>query len=264
MSQVLRSKNLATKFQILVEIAAAQPNIQQKDIARKLDITPQAVSEYIKELTKEGSLTSDARSHYRVTREGVDWVLRMARELQDYCTSVGKAITSITVCTAVADCDLSCGQTVGLRMEGGLLLASDAVGGAQGVAVTDAKKGEEIGISDIEGIVEFELGEITICQVPGIQDGGSKKVDLSRLRKEVKGHKIVGAIGIEALMALRRAAIEPQYLYGVKEAVIEAAHSGLSSLVVCIDDEIPGLLQRLAEENVGYKLLDLRSNRESA
>ena len=133
MSQVLRSKNLATKFQILVEIAASQPDIQQKDIARRLDITPQAVSEYIKDLTKDGSLTSDGRSHYRVTREGVDWVLKMARELQDYCTSVGRAITNITVCTAVADSDLSCGQAVRLRMEGGLLLASEPVdGGARG------------------------------------------------------------------------------------------------------------------------------------
>jgi len=46
MAEVLRSKNLATKFQILLEVAANQPNIQQKDIASRLNITSQAVSEY--------------------------------------------------------------------------------------------------------------------------------------------------------------------------------------------------------------------------
>jgi len=46
--EILRNKNLATRFQILVEIAASQPNIQQKNVARRFNLTPQAVSDYIK------------------------------------------------------------------------------------------------------------------------------------------------------------------------------------------------------------------------
>jgi predicted transcriptional regulator len=42
MPQVPWNKNLATKSQILVEVAANQPNIQQRAIANKLDVTPQA------------------------------------------------------------------------------------------------------------------------------------------------------------------------------------------------------------------------------
>ena len=34
MAQILKSKKAATKFQILVEIAANQPNIQQKKVAK--------------------------------------------------------------------------------------------------------------------------------------------------------------------------------------------------------------------------------------
>ena len=55
MAEVLRSKNLATKFQILLEVAANQPNIQQKDIAGKLNITPQAVSGYVKDKDLTGA-----------------------------------------------------------------------------------------------------------------------------------------------------------------------------------------------------------------
>ncbi len=60
MVEILRNKNLTTKFQILVEIASKQPNIQQKDIAKKLKITPQAVSDYIKQLLKDGFPISGA------------------------------------------------------------------------------------------------------------------------------------------------------------------------------------------------------------
>ena len=72
MVEVLQNKNLATRFQILVEIAAMQPNIQQRHIAKKLNITPQAVSDYIKQMLGAGLLTSDGRSRYRVSNDGVN------------------------------------------------------------------------------------------------------------------------------------------------------------------------------------------------
>ena len=258
MVQILRNKNLATKFQILVQIAANQPNIQQKDIARKLDITPQAVSEYIKEMVKDGSVTSDGRSIYRITTEGVNRVLKALRELRGYLTFVERVITNITVCTAVADHDLSQGQVVGLNMKHGLLFATDALGkAAKGVAVSNARKGEDVGVSNIEGIIEFEIGRITVLEVPGIQRGSFRNVDLARFKKELDRKELVGAIGIEALITLRRIGIEPHYLYGVTEAAIEAAHSGLSFLILCTDDDIPDLLKRLEQQNLSYEILDL-------
>ena len=258
MAQIQRNRNLDTKFQILVQIAANQPNIQQKDIAQKLDVTPQAVSEYIKEMVKDGSVTSDGRSRYRITTEGVNRVLKALKELRAYLTFVERSITNITVCTAVADHDLSQGQVVGLKMKDGLLFATDALDkAAKGVAVSNARKGEDVGISSIEGIIEFEMGRITILKVPGIQRGSSRNVDLARLKKELSQKELVGTIGIEALIALRRIGIEPSYLYGVTEAAIEAAHSGLSFLILCTDDDIPALLKRLEEQNLSYEILDL-------
>jgi len=259
MAQVLRNKNLATKFQILVEIAANQPNIQQRDIAQRLNITPQAVSEYIKELIKEGSITSKGRSRYKVTTEGVNWVLKALRELRDYSSFVEKAVANISVSAAVADCNLSQGQTVGLQMKDGLLFAAEPVGeGARGVVVSNAREGEEVGISNIEGIVELKIGKIAILKVPDIQGGGSRSVDLTQLKKEVSNQGLVGAIGIEALVALRQIGTEPNYFYGVKEAVVEAAYTGLSPVVVCVDNQTSDLLQRLEAENIDYELIDLR------
>ena len=91
MTQVLRNKNVATKFQILVEIAANQPNIQQKDIARKIGVTAQAVSDYISKLGKDGWLISDGRSRYRITKEGVKDKEKLAEILKKALTDAKPA-----------------------------------------------------------------------------------------------------------------------------------------------------------------------------
>lgn len=259
MIQVLRSKNVATRFQILVEIALSQPRINQRDIAQKLEVTPQAISDYIKELLREGLLASEGRARYRLTKEGVDWFVSMARQLRNYLTSVGQAINNISVCTAIAAGDLSEGQPVGLAMKDGLLFATALIGnGAGGVTVSPARKGQDVGVANVTGVIELEMGTVTVCKVPGIERGGSQNVDLVCLRTKVEGSRLVGAIGLEALVILRRIGVEPGYFYGVTEAVIEAAHCGQSSLVVAVDTETPGLLKRLEEEALDHEILDLR------
>ncbi len=260
MAQILRSKNLATKFQILLEIAANQPNIQQKEVAKKLDITSQAVSEYVKELMKDGWLSSQGRSRYRVTREGVDWILRMARQLRSYISFVGKVLSDISTSTAIADGDLSIGQPVSLYMKNGLLFASSDIGGegARGIAVSKASKGEDVGVSNVQGVIELKTGKVTIGKVPNVQEGGSRNTNLAQLKEEIGEGILVGAIGIEAMVVLKQAGIKPDYVYGVKEAAIEAAYCGLPILIVCAEDSVTGLMQSLEEENLEYKIVDLR------
>jgi putative transcriptional regulator len=262
MTRILQDKATATKLQILIEIAAGQPDIQQKDIAKRLEITPQWVSEYILKFVEDGLVTTEGRSKYRVTAEGVDWLLKMLRELRDYFSVAEKIVRNIAVCAAVADVGLAKGQPVGLLMKDGLLHADTfSRQNAKGIAVTDAKAGEDIGISNIDGIVDLEIGKITVLKIPSIQRGGSKSVDLVRLGKEVSGERIVGAIGIESLIALKRIGVEPQYSHGTKEAIVKAAQSGLSSVVVCVDEEIPDLLLALGEKHLGYKLLEMEKSR---
>ena len=258
MAQVLQNKNLATRFQILVEIAANQPNIQQKLIAEKIGITPQAVSDYVAQLINDDLLTTDGRSRYQVTKEGVDWVLGMAKELKEYSSFVEKAITNISICTAVAERNLSQGQEVGLKMRDGVLWASDVVDGeARGIVVSDAIEGDDVGVSSIKGIVQLHIGHITIARVPSIKRGGSTGTNLDELQKHIEQAKIVGAIGLEALSALRKIGVEPTYFYGVEAALVEAAYSGLSSFVVCVDDQMPGLVKRVTGENLEYTIIDL-------
>ena len=262
MTQVLRNKNVATKFQILVEIAANQPNIQQKDIARKIGVTSQAVSDYISKLEKDGWITSDGRSRYRITKEGVNWMLKSLRELQQYSASAERVLTNITTWAAIAKTDLKKGQPVNLFMKNGLLYASNHLGdGASGITSDKAKAGEDIGITDIEGILALNIGKFTVMEVPSIQDGGSKNVDRKKMKKGLMGTNLIGAIGIEAIVSLRNVGIEPNFLYGVTQAAIEAARSGLAFIIVCTGTESPALLQKLNEENIKYTLIDTLNKR---
>jgi putative transcriptional regulator len=262
MAQILKSKNLATKFQIMVEIAAHQPNIQQKDIAPRLGITSQAVSEYIRELMKDGWLSSQGRSRYKVTKEGVDWVLQMSRQLHSYAWSVSKVVADISTTTAIADSDLSAGQPASLYMKDGLLFASNVIKrkAAKGMTVTEAKKGQDVGIRNIEGVIKLEPAKVMIGKVPNVQNGGSKSTNLARLKREVKEAKLVGALGTEALVALRQIGVKPDYVHGVREAAIEAAYRGLPCLVVCSENNVSILAQRLEEENLDYSIVDLRKD----
>jgi len=265
MVEILRNKNMTTRFQILVEIAAKQPNIQQRHIAKTLNITPQAVSDYIKQLLRERLLTTDGRSQYRVTNEGVDWILKQLKEIQGYLKSVEKTVSDIKVTGAIAGGDLSRGQTVGLIMREGLLVATpDLSVRATGVAISDAASGNDVGIINVQGIISLEIGKVTVIAVPNMQKGGSKNVNLNRLQGVIRDKKPIAAVGVEALTTLKRVGIQPDYSYGAREAVIEAASSGLSPAIVCNDEEIPMLIKRLDEAGIKHKLLDLRASRKES
>jgi len=258
-SQVLRNKNMATRFQILVEIAANQPYIQQKDIARRIGVTSQAVSEYISKLEKDNWISSDGRSRYRITKEGVNWVLKALRELQQYSTTAERALTNINTWAAIAEIDFKQGEMVGLAMKEGLLFATAYSGkGARGITTCSARKGEDIGITSIEGIVALELGKITILEIPDIQNGGARNIDHNKLKRQLTRTNLVGAIGLEAIIALRQVNKEPDYLYGVTQAAIEAARSGLSFTIICTSSESPLLQQKFTEENIPYRLINER------
>lgn len=262
MLEILQNKNASTRFQILVEIAASGPNVYQRSIAARLGITPQAVSDYIRHLTDDEMVVSTGRSSYRVSIKGVNWILKMLRELNDYISLVNSAVTNLTVCAAIAEKDIAQGQTIGLKMKDGLLYASDYPSkGAKGVAISAASQGEDVDVSNIEGLVELIRGSAIILQVPSVSKGGSQKADLPRLKTLINDSRQVGAIGIEALVALRRIGHEPRYLYGVTEAALEAIRCGLTFIVVCTDDAISDLLKRLQGEKIKFEIIDLTLNK---
>ena len=198
-----------------------------------------------------------------MTREGVDWILRAYRHLSFYLERVGRVVTDITTCAAIAGANIREGQEVNLVMRGGLLYAVPATGeGARAIASCSASRGEDVGVTGIEGIIPLEKGTVRLLQVPTIEEGGSRAVDMDVLEREISGaKKLLGSIGLEAMVCLRKSGRKPDYLYGVLEAAVEAANSGLDFIIILTRDYLPNVLARLQDEDIPFRIIDLSSKR---
>ncbi|HZD42607.1 MAG TPA: winged helix-turn-helix transcriptional regulator [Methanomicrobiales archaeon] len=255
---ILRSKSEATRFQILVEIAENQPSVRQQEIAQKLGVTPQAVSEYIRELVEEGMVSAHGRGRYEVTRKGIEWVLNNAEVLETYARHIRRDIIhQISIWTAIAAEPLKEGDTVGVYMQNGLLYASKEPQTAMGIATMDADADQDLGIAQLSGIIDHTEGTVHVCKVPRVERGGSRKVN-KRLLSEVLGRvQMVGVVGLEAQVAVRALSREPEIFFGARECVIEAAFHGIECAIVIVDEEFTDFLKRLEATGLTYTIYDL-------
>lgn len=256
---VLEKKREVTRFQILVEVAAGQPQVKQSHVADRLGITPQAVSEYIKDLVTDGMITSSGRGQYSVTPLGVEAIIDGANELKDYSDHVLKNVVGqVSVWAALALDDIRKDADVCLAMKDGILYASARKdNGACGVALNDANAGEDVGVTGLKGVIPLKRETVRVVRVPVILSGGSRAVDISRLRDSLDG--IVAVSGIEALAALKAANIEPDIFFGAQGAIVEAAIKGVRGTLVVSEDIAPDAIQRLEAADVEYKVIDVRS-----
>lgn len=257
-SGVLRSKRSATRYQILVQIAERQPAVSQREIADDIGITAQAVSDYLQGLTEEGYVRSPGRGRYEVTKEGVDWLIGRTDELREFVTHVSEdVIGQVEIETAIAAADIAAGDAVSLSMRDGVLRATPGTAGSTtAVAVTAAAAGEDVGVTDFEGVLDYDLGRVTAISIPRVQDGGSAAVASETLLGHADDCDLVATAGTEALVAARAAGLDPDVRFGTPQAVSEAAVRGLDVLLVAVADDLSAHLDRLREHNVSYEVVD--------
>lgn len=257
---ILRSKREVSRLQILVEIAEHQPAVRQQEIAEKLGVTPQAISEYIRELVEERKVSASGRGNYEVTREGIEWVLENAESLESYARHIRRdIIQQVSVWTALAAEDLQEGDEVGMYMKAGFLYAGKKPLAATGTVIADAKKDEDVGVAHLNGLIDHKEGMIHVCKVPRIQHGGSKKIQREKLLEVISQAGIVGAVGLEAFVALKGAGKKPDMFFGAREGVIEAAFHGIECAIVIVDEEFTDFLKRLESVELAYVIHDLIS-----
>ena len=258
LKSILRSKRGASHFQILVEIAEHQPAIRQQEIAEKIGLTPQAVSDHIRELVEEGMIAMSGRSNYMVTRTGIAWVMENASSLESYLRHIRlDVIQQILVWTAVAAEDLESGQVVGLYMNDGYLYAGKKPRSATATVYADARKDEDVGIVDVNGIIEHHEGTIHVCKVPRVQHGGSRNVEKDKLKEIVAMTGMTAAVGIEASVALKSIGRKPDLFFGAGDGVIEAALHGITCTILVVDNEFTNFLKRLENTSLEYVIHDL-------
>ncbi|MEF8840517.1 MAG: MarR family transcriptional regulator [Haloarculaceae archaeon] len=257
MVEVLDSKRSATKFRVLVEIADRQPAVNQGEIASALGVTSQAVSEYIRELVEDGFVEKEARSRYRVTKEGVDWLFRQAADVRRFAEHVtGDVLGSMQEDAAVATDALVEGSTVSLSIREGLLHATPGTDGpATGIATTDAEPGGVVGVTGFEGVIDLDPGAVTVFQVPPVRTGlpeGSESLSIACAAAD-----LVVAAGVEAVVTCRRSGVEVDIGFAAGAVAADAASRGLDVVVVVTTDSAGRVTDALRDAGLAYEVDDL-------
>jgi putative transcriptional regulator len=176
--------------------------------------------------------------------------------LDNYNNFAQRAINNISVCTAIAETEIAKNKKVGLKMKDGLLYAVTQPGSeTSAITVTSAGRGEDIGVSNIQGIIPLMIGRVSIIKIPGVERGGSRQVDYDLLKSYAASSSPIVSLGLEAYVTLQKASLPFQH-FGSGEALIEATRSGLNPLAVCAEGESSLLINRLAEAKVEYRLID--------
>ncbi|WP_418282725.1 MarR family transcriptional regulator [Halorubrum sp. DTA98] len=253
--EVLGSKRDATRYQVLVEIAARQPAVSQSEIAGAIGVTSQAVSDYVRDLVEAGYVDKGGRGRYEVTKEGVDWLISRTDSLETYLDRVtSDVLGSVDVDAAIALDDVTEGSEVGLEMRDGVLHANPVGGTATAVAVTSAEGGAAVGVTDFEGVVDYDTGTVTVVPVPTVTDAAPPAPETIPDRLPADG--LLAVAGTEAYALVSRAGLEPDVRFGTADGVAEAALRGLDVLLVAVTDEIPRHTAKLRESNVPHRVLD--------
>ncbi len=97
---------------------------------------------------------------YRATKREVDYLHSRISQIRDFVDSSIRDLRIIDVASALAGRDIEEGGQVGLVMEGGRLVAYPHRGArSRGRALHAARKGEDVAVRDLEGIVELKPGD---------------------------------------------------------------------------------------------------------
>ena len=253
---LLRDKGEFTKFQILLEVMRNQPHVKQKDISDKIGITIQAISKYFKKLTKEGLLEAGSeRADYHLTPKAVTKLREDVHALENYITEVKHDLKIEHAWPAIATEPVKAGQEVGLIMKEGVMYTTaidNTVMEAKGIALADAKPGEDLGLKELRGKVKIKRGKILIVKLPSIRKGGSRAADLSKVKAfydEFKPDRI-GVMGAVGRAVLNKLGLKADIEFGISRSAAIAASRGLNVFVLVVGRMVNRMIQEIDQINM--------------
>ena len=267
--KIFKKRGEMTHFQILSEIAKNEPNLKQKDLAERIGITIQAVSENIKGLIEEGYIKSkDGRSPYTITPKGLDKLKKDAISLRKYSDETLAIMNHYkTIWPAIAKENLFKGDIVGLYMEDGLLYADNKKHSATAEVLEDTEEGFDVPLNQMNGTINIESGQVIIIVVPPIKDGGSRVANIGLVRDiynggytewGIKSLDKVAAIGTISHVIANTLNIPIDIEYAAGPASVACSKKGLNVMLLVIGNMVKNVTATLEKDNVRYNIVDIK------
>jgi putative transcriptional regulator len=228
--------------------------MRQRDVAEVLGITIQAVSKHLKRLLGEGLVALNG-VEYVLTPKGIERLVTYTRFVEAQSRKASSCLRLERLWPAIAQRSISAGEEVGLVMRNGVICAVDKSrkdAKAFGVAVADASLGEEVALHNMRGVVNLRQGTVMILRFPSINQGGSRNVDLTRVRKiytKFNPDKI-GVMGTVARVVATKVKLQVDFEFGVTRSAAMAALRGLNILVLCTGRMTNRVLEEIEKVNV--------------
>ena len=97
---------------------------------------------------------------------------------------------------------------------------------------------------------------VTVVQVPSARAGGSRTVPSAGLRTVCADASMVVAAGVEAVVSLRDAGIDPETAFAAGEVAAEAAARGVDVAVVATADTVGRVTDALRDGEVLYEVTE--------
>ena len=262
--KVFKKKGEFTRLQILAEIAKQEPHLRQKDIADKLGITIQAVSENIKSLTDDGFVETSKRPvNYRITKRGIERVKNEAMNLKKYAEQVLDTMNTYkSIWPAIAGKELKSGDEVWLEMDEGTLYATTHKTSAHAEVLNNAGEGEDVALIKLGGIIKLESGYVVIIKLPTINQGGSRASDLKKIDEifhdPQKRFDRVGIMGTVSRAVTNKLDIKTDFEFATPQATVAAAKRGLNVLVFVVGKMTNTITRKLENEGIKYVIEDVK------
>jgi putative transcriptional regulator len=156
---------------------------------------------------------------------------------------------------ALATQPVKAGEEVGIIMKEGIMytLAKDNLTAkAKGIANANAIAGEDLGLKNLRGKLKLSKRKILIVKLPSIRRGGSKTVDLQKVKafyEEFKPDR-VGVMGAVGRAVLNKLGHKADLEFGISSAAAIAASRGLNVLVLVVGRMVNRMIEKIDLINI--------------
>lgn len=252
--RTLRDRTGTTRLLILAALQTAA-GATLSEVAQRLGITVQAVSVHAKAMVQAGHL-EQAEGRLVPTARGLQTLHEGVRQLRQAVANLALPLDVIQVTSAVAAAPIKAGQEVGLWMADGDLEARPGTQApSRGRAQNDARRGDEVIVADLKGMVRLDPGRLRVVSLPAPGEGGIVRVDVAALVQSVKAnawHK-VGAHGTGARILARSmtkgSRLRLDFEFAADRAAFNAAERGLDVLLFVSRDRLAEVLVEFERQN---------------